>query len=139
MSPSAGHAVVSAAAAQLVPYPYIYVNDDGTARELHAAERQYLESIFPSSDGSRPYVKRMFYARDGWGSIQGFCRRSKLPRDLLVAPAPATNPNPPMTNADYMVWLREKMKGERVRTTQVPGKAWLLRRLKRWLLFERQD
>ena len=139
ISPSAGYAVVSAAAARLVPYPYVYVNDDSTVRELHAAERRHLETIFPSSDGARPYVKRTFDARDGRGSIQGFCRRSRIPRDVLVAPAPATDPNPPLS----MVELKRRMQGLQVMEesdgtlrmklnpkTPVPWKAWLMRRLK---------
>jgi hypothetical protein len=138
MRRSAGHAVVSAAAARLVPYPYVYVNDDGTVRELHAAERQHLEARFPSSDGARPSVKSTFHARDGRGGLRGFCRRSKVPRDVLVAPAPATSPNPPLS----MVELQRRMQGLQVTAepggtlqikrnpeTPVPWKAWLMRRL----------
>jgi len=38
-------------------YPYIYVNADGTARELHAGERAYLEMEFKGGDGAMPYIK----------------------------------------------------------------------------------
>jgi hypothetical protein len=102
------HAVVSATKAAQDPYPYIFVNDDGTARELHAAERQYLEQPFIPTDGGRPYVKRTFDARDGWGSVKGFLYRSKLPAGSFVAPAPANNPNPPMSKADHIAFLKEK-------------------------------
>jgi hypothetical protein len=102
------HAVVSADEAAQDPYPYAFVNDDGTARELHAAERQYLERPFIPFDGGRPYVKSAFDARDGWGSVKGFLQRSKLPVGLLVAPAPANNPNPPMSNADQIAFMKAK-------------------------------
>jgi hypothetical protein len=54
---SKGYAVVSADEAARDPYPYIFIDDDGTARELHAAERAYLEQVFIPFDGGRPYVK----------------------------------------------------------------------------------
>lgn len=47
------------------PYPYVYVVADGTARELHASERQYLETEFKGSDGNMPYVKRTYNELDG--------------------------------------------------------------------------
>jgi len=96
------YAVVSAAEAAEAVYPYVYVNDDGDVRELHLAERQYLEAPFSPFDGGRPYVKGSFDARDGWGSIEGFCHRSKVPRDLSIAAASAEDPNPPMTKASTL-------------------------------------
>jgi hypothetical protein len=108
MIQSKTYAVISADEAAQGPYPYTFVNDDGTARELHAAEREYLERPFVPSDGGRPYVKSAFEARDGWGSVKGFLRRSNLPVGLLVAPAPANNPNPPMSKADRMAFMKEK-------------------------------
>ena len=59
------------------PYPYIYVNPDGTARELHANERKYLETPFKLGDGNTPYIKIDYDARDGWGEIRGYLERSK--------------------------------------------------------------
>jgi hypothetical protein len=41
-----GSAVVSGAEADTEPYPYIYVNPDGNARELLPSEREYLETRF---------------------------------------------------------------------------------------------
>jgi len=102
------YAVVSVNEAAQDPYPYIYVNDNGAARELHAAERQYLEEPFISGVGGRPYVKRAFDAHDGWGGVNGFLHRSKLPEGLLVASPPAKNPDPPMSKADQVAFLKEK-------------------------------
>ncbi len=39
------------------PYRYIYVNADGSARELHAGERDYLETEFTGGDGAAPHIK----------------------------------------------------------------------------------
>jgi hypothetical protein len=108
MKQSKMYAVVSAPEATQDPYPYAFVNDDGSARELHTAERQYLEQPFLPFDGGRPYVKGTFDARDGWGSSKGFLHRSKLPDGLFVAPAPVINPNPPMDKADQLAFMKEK-------------------------------
>ena len=35
-------------------YPYVYVNADGTARELHPGERAYLEAEYQGGGGRRP-------------------------------------------------------------------------------------
>lgn len=40
------YAVVSPAEAGESPCPYIYVNADGSVRELRVAERQYLQEPF---------------------------------------------------------------------------------------------
>jgi hypothetical protein len=108
MIQSAMYAMVSAAEAAQTQYPYIFVNHDGTVRELHASERQYLEQAFMPADGGRPYVKSTFDACDGCGSVKGFLHRSKIPDGLSVAPAPANNPNPPMSKADQIAFLKEK-------------------------------
>ena len=47
------------------PYRYVYVIADGTARELHASERQYLETEFSGGDGVMPYIKSSYSERDG--------------------------------------------------------------------------
>jgi uncharacterized membrane protein YukC len=35
-------------------FEYIFVEDDGTARELDSNEREYLERNFHPADGARP-------------------------------------------------------------------------------------
>jgi hypothetical protein len=105
---SKAHAIVSALEAVQDPYPYAYVNEDGTARELHPAERNYLEQAFVPFDGGRPYVKSTFEARDGWGSVKGFIQRSKLPDRLLVGPPPQSDPSPPMSKAEHLAFAKEK-------------------------------
>ena len=92
------------------PYPVVCVEDDGSVRELHAAERLYLETPFEGADGARPYVKARFDSRDGWGSRAGFCERSLVPHDLPIAAAPLVDPNPPMNAEQHIEWLKTKLK-----------------------------
>jgi len=81
-------AVVSEKEAKIDPYPYVYVNDDGTVRELNTNERQYLETSFHPADGSVPYIKRTYKQRDGWGNISGFCHRKKIPSKIEISDPP---------------------------------------------------
>ncbi|WLT32339.1 hypothetical protein [Geothrix sp. PMB-07] len=90
------------------PYPYIYVNPDGGARELHQGERDYLETPFHPADGGRPYIKGSFSAKDGWGSLAGFLKRSKLPSEIAVQPPPAEDPSKPLSKEDQIEFLRSK-------------------------------
>jgi hypothetical protein len=73
-------------------FRYVYVNADGTARELHPNERQYLETEFIPGDGAAPYVKDSYAERNGWGEIRGFLERSKLPGGTPVQDAPKAGP-----------------------------------------------
>ncbi len=68
----------------MVPYLFVFVNADGTVREVSADEREYLQTPFAGSDGARPYIKTEFLQKDGWGSIAGFCFRSAVPNNVPV-------------------------------------------------------
>ena len=90
------------------PYPYIYVNADGTARELYASERAYLETEFKGGDGAMPSIKDSYEERNGWGEIKGYLKRAALPAGMPVADAPAEEPRRPMSREDTIAWLRGK-------------------------------
>ena len=90
------------------PYPYIYVNPDGTARELHANECDYLETLFKLGDGNMPYINDSYDAPDGWGEIRGYLERSKLPQDIPIQPAPVEDPIRPMDSEEFAAWLRAR-------------------------------
>jgi hypothetical protein len=107
-SPSFGFAVATVDEVGAEPYAYIYVNSDGSARELHPDERQYLETPFHPADGARPYIKNSYTQKDGWGEITGYMRRSKLPHALPVEPVPRENPIKPLKREDQIRFLREK-------------------------------
>jgi len=100
--------VVTPAESSAIPYPYIYVESDGTARELHAGEREYLETPYHPADGARPYVKRDYETRDGWGDLAGFYLRAKLPTGIVLRSAPADNPNKPMSGSELVAYLERK-------------------------------
>jgi hypothetical protein len=90
------------------PYPYIYVNADGTARELHTSERAYLETEFKGGDSAMPYIKDSYEGRNGWGEISGYLKRAALPSGMPVADAPAEGPNKPMSIDEFIAWLAKK-------------------------------
>jgi hypothetical protein len=89
-------------------FPYVYINADGTARELHPDERAYLETEFRPGDGAAPAIKRSYEDRNGWGEISGFLARSRLPEGTLIREAPADNPSRALNKAEYIAWLQGK-------------------------------
>jgi hypothetical protein len=66
----------------------IWINEDGSARELTEAERTYVDTDYSPFDGARPYVKSAYAQRDGWGRLRGYLLRNELPENLSIAPAP---------------------------------------------------
>ncbi len=68
---------------KMAPYPYVYVLEDGSARELTPGERKYLETPFHPGDSGRPYIKESYRSK-GSSSMEGFCPRYMLPKKLKV-------------------------------------------------------
>jgi hypothetical protein len=95
--PSRVYAEVDLARALVEPYPFVFVQKDGTARELHQSERQYLETPFHPADGGRPSVKSNYEQKNGWGNTEGFLERVNLPSHVQIRPAPSENPSKPIT------------------------------------------
>jgi len=90
------------------PYPYVYVNADGSARELHPKERQYLEAEYSFGDGAAPYIKDSYAERNGWGELRGYLARSQLPDGIRTMDAPSDDPTRPMGRDEYIAFLRSK-------------------------------
>ncbi len=88
--------------------PYVYVNEDGTARELHPNERQYLQTEFLPGDGAAPHIKQGYGVLNGWGEIRGFLERSKLPPGMPIQAAPKQDPSRRLSKAEYIEWLQSK-------------------------------
>lgn len=65
---------------------FVYVNQDGTVRELSPAEQAYLSEDYAGADSGRPYVKSHYESQDGWGSLSGFLERHKVPTHLVISP-----------------------------------------------------
>jgi hypothetical protein len=93
--------VVDEDQARAEPYPYVYLDADESARELHHSERTYLETSFDAFDGARPAIKENYAHKNGWGEIRGFLKRSGLPSGMQVQPAPVEVP----------VYARVRIKG----------------------------
>jgi hypothetical protein len=68
---------------------FVYVHDDGSARELTANEAEYLATPFDPTDGGRPYIKAHYNTRTPTGSLRGFLERSELPGHIRLQPADA--------------------------------------------------
>lgn len=87
-----GVSIVSANDAKLNPYPYVYVNEDGSVRELHVSERAELETPYSPLDSGQPYVKNSYEQRDGRKKLCGYCPRTRIPKILQILPAPQEDP-----------------------------------------------
>ena len=67
-------------------FDYVYVDDDGSARELNALEREYATTaLFPNEDADL-YIKPRYESLTRDGRLRGYLRRSQLPRQIPVAP-----------------------------------------------------
>ena len=71
-------------------FPFVYVNQDGSVRELSSNEQKYLSAEYNGADGGRPYVKATFESKDGWGSLSGYLPRKLAPGQLTIE---SVNPN----------------------------------------------
>ena len=67
-------------------FKFVYVNHDGSVRELSPEEQAYLSEEFHGSDGGRPYIKWSYESRDGWGSQSGFIERRGVPARIEILP-----------------------------------------------------
>lgn len=64
--------------------PYVYVEDDGTARELEPDEVEYLNTKFEFGDGNRPYIKSSYEQLTPDNRMRGYLRRMYLPAGVHV-------------------------------------------------------
>ena len=74
----------------------VWINDDGSAREITDAEKKYVDAEFSPFDGARPYIKSYYEQRNGWGKLSGYLQSTKLPKGMPINPAPLTS-DPPQT------------------------------------------
>ena len=79
---------VSEEEAKQIPYPYIYVNENGSFRELTNEDKYFLQEKFHPADSGRPYVKLRYKSKTPTGNMKGFCKRSKLPKKLIAGEVP---------------------------------------------------
>jgi hypothetical protein len=67
----------------------VYINDDGSVRELTESDKKYLDTEFSPLDGARPYIKSYYSQRTQLGDIRGYLPRSEVPGGMPINPAPA--------------------------------------------------
>jgi hypothetical protein len=65
-------------------YPFVFVNDDGSVREVTILEKLYLQTKYSGGDGDRPYIKIKYSEKNGWGEMSGFCYRAAVPGNVEV-------------------------------------------------------
>lgn len=67
----------------------VYINEDGSARELTEADKRYVDTEFSPLDGARPYIKSHYSQRTALGEIRGYLPRSEVPERVPIKPAPS--------------------------------------------------
>ena len=65
-------------------FEFVYVENDGTVRELDNDEIDYLQKEFEPTDGARPYVKSSYTQLTPDKKILGFLHRSKVPKEIEI-------------------------------------------------------
>src|SRR4029077_13777352 len=91
----------------------VYVNEDGSVRELTEAEKNYVDTEFSPLDGARPYVKSRYLDRSAW-RLQGFLPRTQVPDGMSIDRAPpqqVVRSQTPQAVADSLVELVRKHDG----------------------------
>ncbi|HYX30300.1 MAG TPA: hypothetical protein VE863_17300 [Pyrinomonadaceae bacterium] len=68
-------------------FDYVYVDDDGNARELGRSEREYMTSALFTNDDADHYIKPYYKSLNRDGHLRGYLRRRQLPRQVPVASA----------------------------------------------------
>jgi hypothetical protein len=89
----------------------VWINADGSARELTGAEKRYVDTEFSPFDGARPFIKPHYEQRNGWGELGGYLLRNMVPDGLAINPAPPDQPaaeNTPQAVADSILELIRK-------------------------------
>ncbi|MDB5444160.1 MAG: hypothetical protein JWP73_2536 [Phenylobacterium sp.] len=63
---------------------YMYVEEDGSARELTPDELEYLGTAFHPADGNRPYIKGHYKDLTPDRRTSGFLPKAKLPSGVRI-------------------------------------------------------
>ena len=65
---------------------FVYVNQDGSVREISVGEQEHLTRRFHPFDGARPYIKSRYWSWDNWGSRSGYLKGYRVPSRIRVQP-----------------------------------------------------
>lgn len=83
--------------------PYVYVNLDGSVRELTEDEKVYLSESFHPNDGARPYIKQYYTQLTPGNKIHGFLLRDKVPKHIPISQQSSV----PSTRKELVYWMQE--------------------------------
>jgi hypothetical protein len=67
-------------------FEFVYVEIDGSVRELDEDEKKYLQEEFHPTDGARPYIKTSYKELTPDNKIWGFIKRKCVPRHIKIKP-----------------------------------------------------
>ncbi|WP_375324154.1 hypothetical protein [Flagellimonas sp. GZD32] len=65
-------------------FEFVYVENDGTVRELDKEEIEYLQTEFEPTDGNRPYIKSSYDQLAPDRKMRGFLYRSQVPKEIEI-------------------------------------------------------
>ena len=65
-------------------FKYVYVEDEGSVREVYKDEEDYLNQKFEGADGSRPYIKNKYDQKTPDGKISGYILRRRVPQNIRI-------------------------------------------------------
>lgn len=66
-------------------FDYVYIDDEGNARELDAAEHEYVTTALFLPDDGDQIIKPNYDSRTRDGRLRGYLLRRQLPRRLAIA------------------------------------------------------
>jgi hypothetical protein len=67
-------------------FRFVYVNQDGSARELSPEEQRCITQEISSGDSGGTYIKSSCESLDGWGSQSGCIARRRVPISVVIHP-----------------------------------------------------
>ena len=65
-------------------FEYVYINEDGSVRELYEDEIEYLNQNFSPADSGRPYIKYRYFSKTADNKIWGFIPRKRVPKHIDI-------------------------------------------------------
>ena len=69
-------------------FDYVYIDDNGNARELSADEEEYVTTALFLDDNADFFIKPHYESLNSNGALGGYLRRRQLPRQVPITAAP---------------------------------------------------
>lgn len=69
-------------------FDYVYIDDNGSARELNDDEEEYVTTALFLDDDGDFFIKPRYESLNRNGELRGYLRRRQLPRQVPIAAAP---------------------------------------------------